>query len=94
MKKRLNHKFYDTFNKDELQEVIDKASFVSSNAIVISAGNYFFELSADVDGELEIYYEYDDDNSKRKSGFFSKEEFLEKLKKLEKNEIPIIQINE
>jgi len=69
----LNPKFYQVFSQEELDTISQNATALSHDVIVIATDEYFFELSADVGEELEIYCDNYSDNTART---LNKEEFL------------------
>ncbi|UFH58482.1 hypothetical protein [Sulfurovum mangrovi] len=69
----LNSKFLKVFSEDELKDIIDNATSISADCIVIAIENNYFELSADVDDELDIHCDEHNNSSARK---LSKDEFM------------------
>jgi hypothetical protein len=69
-----HQRFLDAFTTKQLEDIVNYATFVGKNCIVIVTEDYFFELSADIGDRLDIYCESNKDN---KSIPLTKEEFLE-----------------
>lgn len=55
MKPLFNEKFYELFTAEELEEIVEHAMALSESVIIIATNLHFFELSADMSDELEIY---------------------------------------
>jgi len=55
---QLDAKFLELFTQEELKEIIEAASIYSKECIVIFTQKYFFELSADMGSNLELYYDH------------------------------------
>ena len=69
----VNTKFLNVFSKDELKDIMDNATSISADCIVIATENNFFELSADMGDELDIYCDEHNNSSARK---LLKDEFM------------------
>jgi len=74
----VNAKFLNVFSKDELKDIMDNATSISPDCIVIATENNYFELSADVDDKLDIYCDEHNNSSTRK---LSKDEFMRLYKR-------------
>lgn len=70
----MNSKFRDIFTQKELQEIVKYASTYSEECIVIMNEKYFFELSADMSDDVEIYCDEHENSTGR---LISKQEFME-----------------
>ena len=70
----LNPKFHNTFSQEELEGIIQYATAISYDVIVIATHSHFFELSADRGEALEIY---SDTHSNNNGSILTKEAFLE-----------------
>lgn len=73
----VNAKFLNVFSKEELKDIMDNATSISADCIVIATENNFFELSADMGVELDIYCDEHNNSSARK---ISKNEFMKLYK--------------
>ena len=73
----VNAKFLNVFSKDELKDIMDNATSISTDCIVIATENNYFEPSADVDDALDIYCDEHNSSSARK---LSKDEFMKLYK--------------
>jgi len=73
----VNAKFLNVFSKEELKDIMDNATSISADCIVIVTENNFFELSADIGDELDIYCDEHNNSSARK---LSKDEFMKLYK--------------
>ncbi|UPT76670.1 hypothetical protein MN086_06335 [Sulfurovum sp. XGS-02] len=69
----INSKFLKVFSEDELKDIMDNATSISADCIVIATENNYFELSADVNDELDIHCDEHNNLSARK---LSKDEFM------------------
>ncbi|MDQ7060406.1 MAG: hypothetical protein Q9M43_04500 [Sulfurimonas sp.] len=68
-----NPKFLKLFNEIELRDIVKSASAYGNDCLVVTTEDYFFELSADIGNEVEIYCE---NNTSFEANKLSKEEFL------------------
>ena len=75
--KVVNPKFLKVFSKDELKDIMDNATSISADCIVIATENNLFELSADMGDELDIHCDEHNNSSARK---ISKGEFMKLYK--------------
>lgn len=73
----LHQRFLDTFTIDELNDIIDNATVVTQNCIVISTEDNFFELSADIGDTLDIYCDSNKNDTGRQ---LTKDEFMKLYK--------------
>ncbi|MDD3591869.1 MAG: hypothetical protein PHO65_04475 [Sulfurovum sp.] len=73
----VNPKFLKVFSEDELKDIVDNATSISENCIVIATENNFFELSADTSDGLDIHCDEHNNSSARK---LSKDEFMKLYK--------------
>lgn len=73
----VNSKFLKVFSEDELEDIMDNATSISADCIVIATENNYFELSADVGDELDIYCDEHNNSSARK---LLKDEFMKLYK--------------
>jgi len=69
----LNQKFHNTFSQEELEGIIQHATAISYDVIVIATHSHFFELSANRGEALEIY----SDTHSNNGSILTKEAFLE-----------------
>lgn len=76
-KPEFHQRFLDTFSIDELNDIIDNATVVTQNSIIISTEDNFFELSAGVGSGLNIYC---DSNENDTNSQLTKEEFMKLYK--------------
>lgn len=73
----VNSKFLKVFSEDELKDIMDNATSISTNCIVIATENNYFELSADIEDVLDVYCdEYNNSSAKK----LSKDEFMSYIK--------------
>ena len=57
MEKIQLHKiFYDTFTKEELNNIIVHATSVTENLIILLVNDNYFELSTDLEDKIDIFY--------------------------------------
>jgi len=77
LKELFHPKFFEVFNEDELKEIYERAFCGTEECYVIFNQKYFFELSADIDDELEIYC--DECETYDKGEVIDKDEFLKRL---------------
>jgi len=87
----LHQRFLDTFTIDELTDIVDNATVVTKNSIIISTEDNFFELSADIGDSLDIYC---DSNKNDKNIQLTKDEFMQLYKKSPLMKIEHISIDE
>ena len=73
-----HQRFLDTFTIDELKDIVDNATVVTENSIIISTEDNFFELSADIGDSLDIYC---DSNKNDTNMQLTKDEFMQLYKK-------------
>jgi len=83
--------FLDTFTIDELNAIVDDATVVTQNCIVISTEDNFFELSATNGNHLDIYC---DNNKYDANRQLTKDEFMKLYKNSPMMKIHNININE
>ena len=71
--------FLENFTQDELDDLAENYFCIGYDCIVIITDKYFFELSADVGAELDIYYEETERDSVSEivGGTLTKEEFMQ-----------------
>jgi len=86
-----NIKFLDSFTKEEMKDIVDNATVVIENCIMINTKDYFFELSIDNNEEVDIFCYSSVDSSENK---LSKLEFIKFYKSNQIEEIDIINIEE
>lgn len=73
----VNSKFLKVFSEDELKEIMDNATSISADCIVIATENNYFELSADMSNDIDIHCDEHNNSSARK---LSKDEFIKLYK--------------
>ncbi|SFP84773.1 hypothetical protein [Hydrogenimonas thermophila] len=78
LKELFHPKFFEVFNEDELKEIYERSFCGTEECYVIFNQKYFFELSADIDDELEIYC--DECTTYNKGEVIDKYEFLKRLR--------------
>jgi len=87
-------KFYqsllDNFTKEELQNIINDASVIAENCIIISTQDIFFELSL-CKSNLDIYCFNNEDNTE---GALTKIEFMKLYKNNKIEEMHFIFLDE
>ena len=69
--------FLDTFTKEEFKDIIRNAMVTTENVIIISTEKNFFELSANMGSELNIYCDSNNDDTKMQ---LTKDEFMKLYK--------------
>ena len=74
---KFNQKFLDIFSTDELEDIIDNAISFNANCIIIATETHFFELSADMGNELDIYCDGHSNDTAKK---LRKDEFMKLYK--------------
>ena len=80
---KFNEKFLKFFSKEELEEILSKASIYSEDVIYLNLDCGDIEISADIKDEIDIWFL--DNNFQEK--ILSKEELLDLIKKCEKKEM-------
>ena len=88
---KTHSKFLKVFNRDELNDIIDNATVVTESCIIISTEDNFFELSAYLDGNLDVYC---NDNKDGTSKQLTKDEFMKLYKNSPSMELEHIIIDE
>jgi hypothetical protein len=86
-----NQKFLEVFSEDELNDIINNATVITKNCIIISTEDHFFELSADRGDTLDIYC---DSNINDTNKQLTKDEFMKLYKKSPLVEMQHINVDE
>ena len=91
LKELFHPKFFEVFNEDELKEIYDRAFCGTEECYVIFNQKYFFELSADIGDELEIYC--DECATYDKGEVIDKDEFLKRLRAYPPRDGKIVEVD-
>jgi hypothetical protein len=91
LKEIFHPKFFEVFNEDELKEIYEKSCCGGYSCYVIFNEKYFFELSADLGDELEIYC--DECESNENGEILDKEEFFKRLRAYPLQEVKVIEVD-
>jgi len=92
LKELFHPRFFEIFNEDELREIDEKSCVCSYECYVIFNEKYFFELSADIGDELEIYC--DEPLADYENGeVLDKDEFFKRLRAYPLQEVKFIMLN-
>ncbi|RLA84628.1 MAG: hypothetical protein DRG78_00995 [Epsilonproteobacteria bacterium] len=86
-----HQRFLDIFTNKELGDIINNATVVTKNCIVIATEDNFFELSADIGDKLDIYC---DNHTNKSAKQLTKDEFMLSYKNSPLMEVSHININE
>jgi len=86
-----HQRFLDTFTIDELNDIVDNSTAVTENSIVIFTEDNFFELSADIGDNLDIYCNNNKNNTNMQ---LTKDEFMQLYKKSPLTKMQHISIDE
>jgi len=74
---QFHKRFLDIFTDKELNVIVNNATVVTENCIMINTTNNFFELSADIGGKLYIYCNSNENDTEQQ---LTKDEFMKLYK--------------
>ena len=86
-----HQKFLDAFTLEELEDISNHATAIGPDCIVVTTEENFFELSADIGEELDIYC---NNNTTYEGRKLTKVEFMELYKSSPTQELNVMAIDE